>query len=90
MSTLFQWNSRDARARRCDSKCHNAKNPKCTCICAGRYHGCGLKPGGLETARQHMNANIAYWNLQEAHAAAEQKRDQVHPRDLQLSLFDGR
>jgi len=90
MTTLFKWASANAPARRCDAKCHNAKLPKCTCICGGRYHGCATKPGGLETARQHMKANIAYWQDQEAFAAAEQKRDPVQPEDLQLSIFDGR
>lgn len=29
--------------RRCDGTCHNARKPKCTCICGGRYHGAGAK-----------------------------------------------
>lgn len=37
--------------RRCDAKCHNAKEPGCDCICGGRYHGCG-------------NSEIAQGNLQ--------------------------
>lgn len=90
MATLFQWTSGNGSARRCDSKCHNAKLPRCKCICGGRYHGCATKPAGLETARQHMKANIAYWQDQEARAAAEQQRDEVHPPDLQLSIFDRR
>jgi len=32
--------------RRCDARCHNAAQPKCDCICGGRYHG--LKRGSQE------------------------------------------
>lgn len=28
-------------ARRCDATCHKAKEPRCSCICGGRYHGSG-------------------------------------------------
>lgn len=31
------------RVRRCDSRCHNAKGKRCTCICGGRYHGINAK-----------------------------------------------
>ena len=31
--------TRDGRTRRCDACCHNAKGPKCRCVCGGRYHG---------------------------------------------------
>jgi hypothetical protein len=40
MATIMtQGNSEGTR--RCDGTCHNAKKPKCTCICGGRYHGAG-------------------------------------------------
>ena len=29
--------------RRCDAKCYEATNSKCTCICGGMNHGVGLK-----------------------------------------------
>lgn len=25
--------------KRCDAKCHYARDTKCDCICGGRYHG---------------------------------------------------
>jgi hypothetical protein len=28
-------------ARRCDATCHDARGPRCSCICGGRYHGAG-------------------------------------------------
>ena len=27
------------RVRRCDSRCHNAKRPRCRCWCGGAFHG---------------------------------------------------
>lgn len=32
--------------RRCDAACHDAKEPKCACICGGRFHG--KKSGSTE------------------------------------------
>lgn len=47
MTTIMtQTNSEGSR--HCDAKCHNAVNPKCTCVCGGRYHGAG-RNGTLET-----------------------------------------
>ena len=28
-----------ARVRRCNSRCHNAKRPRCRCWCGGFFHG---------------------------------------------------
>lgn len=39
MTIMTQGNSEGTR--RCDGTCHNAKKPKCACICGGRYHGAG-------------------------------------------------
>jgi len=27
------------KVRRCDSRCHNAKRPRCRCWCGGTFHG---------------------------------------------------
>ena len=27
------------RQRRCDSRCHTAKGTRCSCFCAGAFHG---------------------------------------------------
>ena len=39
--------------RVCDSKCHEAKGDKCTCICGGKYHGicCQDKPKKKENKK---------------------------------------
>lgn len=36
------------RTRRCDATCHNAKRPKCRCICGGQNHGSGRIAGPTE------------------------------------------
>lgn len=29
------------KVRRCSSRCHNAKKPRCRCWCEGAFHGAG-------------------------------------------------
>ena len=41
MSTIFAVYNSDGCIGRCDSKCHNATQPDCHCICGGAYHGVG-------------------------------------------------
>lgn len=40
MTTIMAVGNSES-TRRCDSRCHTAKTSRCTCICQGRYHGCG-------------------------------------------------
>jgi hypothetical protein len=40
VATLLTAGNSDGE-RRCDGKCHDAKEPACDCVCGGRYHGCG-------------------------------------------------
>lgn len=88
MTTLFNWNARDGKPRRCDARCHNAKNPNCTCICTGTYHGCANKPGGFQIALDHFRDTIAYWKDQEAKAKDEQPEQTLQLQVLQLTLFE--
>jgi len=50
MATLISWETSGGKKGRCDARCHNAKGPRCRCICGGRYHGAALRPGGVEQA----------------------------------------
>ncbi|MBA7492397.1 hypothetical protein ES702_02947 [subsurface metagenome] len=53
MSTLILARAADGSPRgRCDSKCYNAKGPKCTCICGGVNHGAG-KNNAIDNTRSH-------------------------------------
>jgi hypothetical protein len=36
--------------RRCDAKCHTAKEPECECVCGGAYHG----RGSSDVARERL------------------------------------
>ena len=42
-----------AKIRRCDATCHNAKHPKCGCICGGKFHGAAVRRD-MTTERQEM------------------------------------
>ena len=39
MTVVMEQISSDGRKRQCNSRCHSAKGPKCTCICGGKFHG---------------------------------------------------
>ncbi len=39
MATIMSFSNSDG-TRRCDSRCHGARQPECKCICGGKYHGC--------------------------------------------------
>jgi len=41
MSTLIAAYNSQGCIGRCDARCYNARDPKCTCICGGRNHGIG-------------------------------------------------
>lgn len=34
--------------RRCDSTCQLATSKECHCVCGGRFHGAGHRPGGVK------------------------------------------
>jgi len=44
--TLIVATNLDGLYGRCDAKCHDAKEPKCDCICRGAFHG--LRAGSPE------------------------------------------
>lgn len=43
MATLILVKYSSGKSRRCDARCYNAKNRKCTCVCGGANHGVGLQ-----------------------------------------------
>lgn len=63
MTIMTQGNSEGQR--RCDGTCHNAKKPKCACICGGRYHGKG------KDAQECLTRDWFGDNWREAKAAIE-------------------
>jgi hypothetical protein len=65
--------------RRCDAHCHNATEPDCDCICAGRYHG-----RGLDTARELLHDDLLAGRL--GAELAEAARDLL-AQGFQQALF---
>jgi hypothetical protein len=57
MTTMTAGNSEGTYGR-CNNKCHAAKNPKCHCLCNGRYHGANYKAGGLKQAMEEFETEV--------------------------------
>jgi len=38
MTVVMEQLSSSGKRRQCNSRCHSAKHPKCTCICGGKFH----------------------------------------------------
>ncbi|MBA7594292.1 hypothetical protein ES703_01232 [subsurface metagenome] len=56
MATIMSWGNSSGTRGRCDARCHNAKHPKCVCMCGGRFHGSANQPGGVEqTVRDYWD-----------------------------------
>jgi len=76
----------------CDEKCHNAKNPKCQCICGGRYHG--KKSGSAELLAAVQQTESGWIHDLEWDGAGTQALLDVKvngfpaPRPVQEELFD--
>ncbi|OGQ17412.1 MAG: hypothetical protein A2138_26875 [Deltaproteobacteria bacterium RBG_16_71_12] len=51
MTTLITAGN-NTSTRRCDGTCHNAKQPACVCVCAGRFHGKGFQEAQYELTEQ--------------------------------------
>ena len=50
MASIMTWGNSEGTKGRCDASCHNAKHPKCVCMCGGRFHGSAHRPGGVAQA----------------------------------------
>lgn len=55
MTTILTQGNNDS-TRRCDAKCHNAKESGCTCVCGGRYHGAGSSREAQELLQADIEA----------------------------------
>lgn len=68
------------RVRRCDSRCHNAKGPRCLCWCGGKFHS----TAGLVNREALRQGKI---NLEET---GFEKGKTVYLEQVKLPLGDGR
>jgi len=57
MAVLMIQESSGGKRRQCNASCHNAKHPKCVCICGGRFHG-GARDGTLEQRIKKVQEEI--------------------------------
>lgn len=48
MTTLITFGNSEGD-RRCDARCHDAKESECNCCCGGMNHGAGLKQATQNT-----------------------------------------
>jgi hypothetical protein len=55
MSTLIAVYTSEGCIGRCDARCHDAHEPDCDCICAGRNHGAGREQA-IANTQQHAEA----------------------------------
>ncbi len=39
MATAIRYEGSNGTKRQCTARCHDAKSPKCTCVCGGVLHG---------------------------------------------------
>lgn len=53
MTTLISQHNSSGPVGRCDARCHEARGPRCTCICGGRFHG-----KGFAQARQDLTVGV--------------------------------
>jgi hypothetical protein len=75
VTTIMATSTSDGE-RRCDSACHDAGEPRCDCICGGRFHGKGR--AARELLEQDLLTGALGPELQQAAAAF-----------MPPSLFDG-
>ena len=75
MPTVMTWGNSEGIKGRCDDNCHSAKEPKCVCMCGGRYHGAANKPGGLEQAVKEFGKEV----LEAAERKAREGKMQLQP-----------
>lgn len=60
MTIVAVYNS-DGCVGRCDAHCHEAQEPKCRCICGGRYHGRGSSRAAQEALTEDWAPKIQAW-----------------------------
>jgi len=57
MATIIYEETSEGK-RRCDARCHQARDTNCRCICGGAYHGCARgfdhSPSSIEEAEMML------------------------------------
>lgn len=65
MSTFMTWETSGGKKGRCDARCHNAKRPKCRCMCGGDLHGKarGITPREFEDFKDEVIENLKLYMM---------------------------
>ena len=103
MTTVLSVYNNSGCVGRCDATCHEAKGPKCTCICGGKNHGAGYIKAvtntadmiglreedllGYATATKRDPAELTVINRLEYKSAKEARRRALY-RLTEPELFD--
>ena len=53
----MSWGNSEGAKGRCDSKCHEAVEPECDCMCGGYYHG-SARDGSLNRKMEERGQEI--------------------------------
>ncbi len=78
MTTLIAAYNSDGLIGRCDARCYNAKDEKCTCICNGMNHG-GGKNKAIDNTKKYSETWLEKYK--------SEKDFKVILPELQQSLF---
>ena len=81
MCTLIAVYSSDGCEGRCDAKCYNAHDDKCTCICGGKNHGAGLNQA-VENTRELAESWLEAYGVDHPF-----EKSVVLPKPVQLEMF---
>lgn len=54
MTTLIEVRDSRGLIGRCDAKCYDADNPRCSCVCGGANHGVGKTQAIEQTREKHQ------------------------------------
>lgn len=73
------------KVRRCDKRCHNAKRPRCRCVCGGFYHGKD-GTGAVNRATLAQTTETEQKQLLEQHGFKEGETKFVWQQELPLEV----
>lgn len=82
MTVIMEQISSNGRRRQCNSRCHSAKGPKCTCICDGKFHG-SARDGTFEQKVEELRKPIQEM-IDHADDSAHTEQTQSHEHKMCL------
>jgi len=74
------------KVRRCDSRCHNARRPRCRCWCGGFFHG---KDGAGAVNREALAQAVLPEELLKQRGFKEGETRYIEQKELPLEVASG-